>query len=189
MSRGFRWALGIVVVATAAEIGTGVRSQVGTGGLWLTVGRELTLQAGDAENTERALVWVLPRLANNRVALAGRRPADLGLKAERGDRSLARAGFVVLTLLNEATTSESRLVMVDAGVDHAALAERYPDRDRYLIIGGSIARWQPDGTHDISFHLSLVPSQLHLPTELPLGRELLVRSGRGAIPFIVEARP
>jgi hypothetical protein len=189
MSRGFGWALGIVIVATAAEIGGGVRSQAGTGGLWLEVGRELRLQASDVENTERALVWVLPRPAGNRVEVAGRRPGDLGLRPDSGDRSLARPRFVVLTLLDEGTTSGSRLVVVDAGADRAALAERHPDRDRYLIIGGTIARWQPAGADGVSFYLSLVPGQVHLPTELVLGRELLIRSGRRAIPFIVASRP
>ncbi|MDH5315580.1 MAG: DUF4824 family protein [Gemmatimonadota bacterium] len=190
MRPGVLAALGIVVVATLTGIVSGVRSQNGTGGLWLRVGRDLRLQTGDPENTERALQWVVRRGERNRITLPGRTPADLGLGPDDGDQALARPRFVVLTLLDQATAADSsRLAAVDAGPDLAALAARYPDRDRHLIVRGTIARWKPDSLGGVSFYLSLSPGQLHLPTELPLGRELLVRSGRGAIPFIAQSRP
>lgn len=189
MSRGFRWALGIVIVATVAGIASGIRSQTGTGGVWLEVGRELKLLSGDPENTERALAWEIPRLgANRRVMIGGRQPADLGLTPDSGSQRMGRPRFVVLTLVNGTAAGASRLVVADAGADLAALTARYPDRDRYLLVPATIARWKggPDGT---SFFLSMASTQLHLPTERPLGRELLVRAGRGGIPFIAGSRP
>ena len=189
MRPGVLAAFGIVVVATVAGIVTGVRSQQGTGGLWLQVGRELRLQSGDPENTERALMWVVPRPNDNRVTLAGRTPADLGLRPDDGDQALARPRYVVLTLLDPAPGADSsRLAVVDAGADLAALAGRYPDRDRHLIVRGTVARWKPAGRGGVSFYLSFSPGQLHLPTELSLGRALLVRSGRGAIAYIAQSR-
>jgi hypothetical protein len=189
MNRGFWYALGIVALATAAGIASGIRNQSGTGGLWLEVGRELQLLTGDPENTERALVWVIPRPAGNRVTIDGRRPADLGLTPDSGEQSLARPRFVVLTLLEGPVASASRLAITDAGPELAGLAERYPDRGRYLIVQGTIARWRPGGREGTSFYVWLVPVQLHLPTELPLGRALLVRSGRRGVPFIADSRP
>ena len=190
MKSGVLAALGIVVVATVAGIVGGVRSQDGSGGLWLRVGRDLRLQSGDPENTERALGWVVRRGEGNRITLPGRTPADLGLRPDDGDKALSRPRFVVLALLDDASAADSsRLAVVDAGADLAALAARYPDRDRHLIARGTVARWKPDGQGGVSFYLSFSPGQLHLPTELPLGQELLVRSGRGAIPFIVQSRP
>jgi len=190
MRPGVLTALGIVAVATMAGIFSGIRSRAGTGGLWLEVGRELTLQSSDPENTERALVWVVPRPEGYRITLDGRTPAELGLRPDDGERALARPRFVVLTLRDSTSTGrESRLAVADVGADLTTLAARYPDRDRHLIVRGTVARWQPDSRGGVSFYLSLTPCQLHLPTELPLGRELLVRSGRSAIPFVVQSRP
>jgi hypothetical protein len=190
MRRGILAAFGIVVVATVTGIVGGVRSQDGSGGLWLRVGGELRLQSGDPENTGRALTWVVPRDEKNRITLPDRTPADLGLPPDDDDRALSRPRFVVLALVDKAAAADSsRLAVVDAGPDLAALAARYPDRDRHLIVRGTIARWKPDSLGGVSFYLSLSPGQLHLPTELPLGRELLVRSGRSAIPFIAQSRP
>jgi hypothetical protein len=197
MSRGFRWALALMVIATVAGIVGGVRSRTGSGGLWLTVGRELVVQGGDDQNTGRSLRWVsgldarggrARPVSDGKPMIAGRTLDEIGLSADTIADQLPRQRFLVLTLVEPDSGGASRLSIADAGVDINVLLVRYPDDDRYLIVPAIVSSWRVVGD-GVSLFASLNPNQLHLPTEIPLGGELLVRSGRGGIPYIADSRP
>ena len=110
------------------------------------------------------------------------------------DEELERRAKLAENRLLQETRNTSRLFVVDAGLDHAALRARYPDRQRYAIVHGQIMPWyaathlddrrgyikrithtQINVPHEARSRLWVLPGrirQIHYEAELAFGRRL-----------------
>ena len=197
MRRGGWVAMAIVLVSIAAIVRTGMRNQAGPSGdgLWLQVGRELEVVTDDEDNSGQMLRFVLPTDSSRarRVVMPVVRFEDVGMAtpaADSGRLPLARAAGVVMAL-DSAVIKDgkpaSRLTVVAAGADLAALRARYPDAGRFLVIGAVMAAHR-DSSGVRPVLQELQPWVLHLPTELPLRTWAMVKTGASGIPFIAATR-
>jgi len=195
--RGGWVAVAIVLVSIAAIVRMGMRNQGGSSGdgLWLEVGRDLSVVADDEDNSGQMLRFVLPTDSSRarRVVMPAIRFEDVGMAtpaADSGRLPLARAAGVVLAL-DSAVIKDgkpaSRLTVVAVSADLAALRARYPDARRFLVITAVIiAHRDSSGVRPVLQDLQ--PWVLHLPTELPLRTWAMVKTGAGGIPFIAATR-
>ena len=197
MRRGGWVAVAIVLVSTAAIVRMGMRNQAGGAGdgLWLEVGRELSVVTDDEDNSGQTLRFVLPTDSSRarRVVMPAVRFEDVGMAtpaADSGRLPLARAAGVVLALdsaVIKAGKPASRLTVVAVSADLAALRARYPDARRFMVIAAVIAAHR-DSSGVRPVLQELQPWVLHLPTELPLRTWAMVKTGAGGIPFIAATR-
>ncbi|WP_375739803.1 DUF4824 family protein [Pseudomonas boanensis] len=74
-----------------------------------------------------------------------RERARRALAAEPGDKHLQDADRAAQQALEREKTQQSRLFAVDVGLDRQALRQRYPDRERYAIVPGTVQAWLHEG--------------------------------------------
>ncbi len=180
-------AIALVVVSCGLGVIQGLRNQSGdqTGLMALQVGVQAIVRT-DAENSGS---WVVLRSTSTGAPRArGQKPAEyfdaakvaeLGFDPAKAHRAVTRLVFVVLERVDAMP-----LQVVDAGLDGPALQARYPDRSRYPIARAPATNWPGRETVTIG---SLVSGELHVPAGMAIGREILVRSGQGQIPYVVSA--
>jgi hypothetical protein len=119
-------------------------------------------------------------------------------------RELPRDVLLVLELegpayeeaVRAAKAQDTRLFVVDAGLDGAALRAKYPDRSRYAIVRGQVAPASARNRHAAD-HAGYVSHLSVAAINVPLGfrgafagaaHETVIAFGKRREPWIVEAR-
>jgi hypothetical protein len=171
-------AAGILLLADAVLLmGVALNRRGGPEATLQLTERELTLPRRTEENSALSLMLQWRDRTFRQPGLEWLGPAklqELGFDTQ-AERPASKPALAVLELQAEAGEGESRLKVVDAGLDRAGLRNRYPDRSRHAITHGFIRtfpdwRVQPPG---IRGWLELTPSRIYVPPEyLPVFRAL-----------------
>ena len=184
---------------------------------WLDAAK-LTELGFDVARIERAAeadrVETLPRDVLLALEFDGTAHRDMVQRAERDlaaqearlaasprDAPIKNAVEGARKRLDTARNAESRLYVVDAGLDAAKLRAKYPDRSRYTIVGGQVRvyRWYDERAikrPPIRGRVSTVNvDEINVPIHLrgvigrALGFEATVAFGRRLEPWFVAATP
>lgn len=150
---------------------------------------------GDAH--ARALAQAEQRLAQRQARL----------EAAPDDRQFADQHKAAMLEVKEEREQRSRLFVVDAELDPDALRERYPDRSRFLVVGGRVRPHYPydAATRPTGTIASINVDQIHVPVDfravfepdgaLPASNDnrrryqVTLAYGRRHEPWIVAAEP
>lgn len=173
---------------------------------------------GDGDYSHRRLqleraVWVVLELGGEAyaraLARAERRLAERQARvdASPGDREFVGQRDAAARELAEERDTRSRLFAIDAGLDAAGLRARYPDRGRFVVVGGRVRPQYP--THDATARTGYLSGididQIHVPVDFravfePVGaapttdpprarHQVTLAYGRRHEPWIVAAEP
>ncbi len=84
--------------------------------------------------------------------------------------------------LDALRTSETRLYVVDAGLDRAALRRRYADGSRYLLMKGTVGlslEWTNDGKRKLHGVIhNVLPDRVHVPSSYRTPLQTFLVGGR-----------
>jgi hypothetical protein len=170
------------------------------------LGLDTTLLEGGARTRERTApaYAVLELDGPSRQAWIAERMAEQGRQV---DGTLATRDSI-LGRYRRSLENRTRLVLVDVGPDAAALAARYPDASRHLIVRATVqtfVNWRPRAPAAPSVQDTVLGSRVVLerPRMLlsgpraaafraarrPTAYDVTVATGRGFVPWIADARP
>lgn len=129
------------------------------------------------------------RLRERVAGMAAR--AEASAAAAPADKAVVERAKRAREALERENASNSRLFIVDAGLDAAALRAKYPDTRRYAIVGGQIRLAHYGRAGSVQGYVdSLAVSSMNVPHRLRPVFEGLQRSGaaadRDGMPFAVS---
>ena len=128
------------------------------------------------------------------VAAREQKLVDLDTQIASGEATLQQRQYRQQQL-QQMREGGSRLVAVDAGRDAAALRQRFPDAERYLITAAEVRAWidWPDGaepeTEPVRLHgrfSDLLPAHIHVPVK---HRSALLAALGGAAAHALQSEP
>lgn len=183
------WIAGAITLATAGLAiahGEWNRGGASVGGVTLVLGREGTLVTGGPRNSGQSVrIWLGPDGATTMPVRTPSWMEAAGFSGTERTPTLRRA-LAVLDVGTAADPGDDGVTVVEVGRDPARLQARYPDRSRHLVVPVDIRGRQPAATGDTLGTLFLAVAELHVPGGMRAEGRVLVRTGRGGLPYIVR---
>lgn len=107
------------------------------------------------------------------------------------DKELQQQEKAARQALENARSKDSRLFLVDVGLDAAALRQRYPERSRYMVLPGKVRVWRrcySAGDTRLSGSVVLHNTDINVPStwRQPLAERLPYAYADAGTPFSVE---